>query len=188
MTNASKRHANNWASTASAPGSTSPAPTARRGVAERLPAEAYINVQGDEPFIRRPPSATTSPRLWSTHCRAPFAVNACTELVDVGAVLDHNVVKVVVTARSEALMFSRQPIPYPKGDRPRVPAPAGHSTASLAGLSNASASPAGGLGACRGSGDAALRRTRPRRTDGPCSGQRRGGRHPGGSGASRAPT
>ncbi|WP_372352298.1 cytidylyltransferase domain-containing protein [Streptomyces sp. KL116D] len=188
MTNASKRHANNWASTASAPGSTSPAPTARRGVAERLPAEAYINVQGDEPFISATAIGDDVSEALEYTLPGTFAVNACTELVDVGAVLDHNVVKVVVTARSEALMFSRQPIPYPKGDRPRVPAPAGHSTASLAGLSNASASSSRGLGACRGSGDAALRRTRPRRTDGPCSGQRRGGRHPGGSGASRAPT
>ncbi|MGW1464670.1 hypothetical protein ACWCPT_10045 [Streptomyces sp. NPDC002308] len=32
--------------------------------------------------------------------------------------LDHNVVQVVVTARSEALMFSPRPIPYPRGDRP----------------------------------------------------------------------
>jgi 3-deoxy-manno-octulosonate cytidylyltransferase (CMP-KDO synthetase) len=45
-------------------------------------------------------------------------VNAYTELDDVGAVLDHNVVKVVVGAQHNALMFSRQPIPYPRGDRP----------------------------------------------------------------------
>ncbi|MFF3175690.1 hypothetical protein ACFVQ0_24020 [Streptomyces sp. NPDC057900] len=45
-------------------------------------------------------------------------MNTYTELVDVGSVLDHNVVKVVVGVRGDALMFSRQPIPYPKGDRP----------------------------------------------------------------------
>lgn len=87
-------------------------------VAERLPAEAYINVQGDEPFI----SPTAIDDVAEALEYAPpgiFAVNAYTELVDVGAVLDHNVVKVVVTARGEALMFSRQPIPYPKGDRPK---------------------------------------------------------------------
>ncbi|GGY07302.1 hypothetical protein GCM10010358_70540 [Streptomyces minutiscleroticus] len=48
-----------------------------------------------------------------------LAVNAYTELDDAVAVLDHNVVKVVIEANGNALMFSRQPIPYPRGDRPR---------------------------------------------------------------------
>ncbi|MFD6551996.1 3-deoxy-manno-octulosonate cytidylyltransferase [Streptomyces sp. NPDC058398] len=87
-------------------------------VAERLPAEAYINVQGDEPFISPTAIDDISEALEYTP-PGTLAVNAYTELVDVGAVLDHNVVKVVVTASSEALMFSRQPIPYPRGDRPR---------------------------------------------------------------------
>ncbi|WP_371602280.1 3-deoxy-manno-octulosonate cytidylyltransferase [Streptomyces sp. NBC_01220] len=87
-------------------------------VAERLPAEAYINVQGDEPFIA--PSAIDAISEALEHLpRGTLAVNAYTELVDVGAVLDHNVVKVVVAAQGDALMFSRQPIPYPKGDRPK---------------------------------------------------------------------
>ncbi|MEU5840066.1 3-deoxy-manno-octulosonate cytidylyltransferase [Streptomyces diacarni] len=87
-------------------------------VAERLPAEAYINVQGDEPFISPTAIDDISKALEYTP-PGTFAVNAYTELVDVGTVLDHNVVKVVLTARGEALMFSRQPIPYPKGDRPK---------------------------------------------------------------------
>ncbi|SCD43352.1 3-deoxy-manno-octulosonate cytidylyltransferase (CMP-KDO synthetase) [Streptomyces sp. BpilaLS-43] len=87
-------------------------------VAERLSAEGYINVQGDEPFISPTAIDDVSEALEYTPPDT-LAVNAYTELVDVGAVLDHNVVKVVVTARSEALMFSRQPIPYPKGDRPK---------------------------------------------------------------------
>ncbi|MFE2498578.1 3-deoxy-manno-octulosonate cytidylyltransferase [Streptomyces scopuliridis] len=87
-------------------------------VAERLQAEAYINVQGDEPFIS--PAAIDSVSEALEHLSpGTLAVNAYTELVDVGAVLDHNVVKVVVTAQGDALMFSRQPIPYPKGDRPK---------------------------------------------------------------------
>lgn len=87
-------------------------------VAEHLRADGYINVQGDEPFI----SPTAIDDISEALEYAPadtFAVNAYTELDDIGAVLDHNVVKVVVTARSEALMFSRQPIPYPRGDRPK---------------------------------------------------------------------
>ncbi|MFD9291986.1 3-deoxy-manno-octulosonate cytidylyltransferase [Streptomyces sp. NPDC060030] len=87
-------------------------------VAERLPADAYTNVQGDEPFISPTAINGVSEALEFTP-PGTLAVNAYTELVDVGAVLDYNVVKVVVTAHSEALMFSRRPIPYPKGDRPK---------------------------------------------------------------------
>ncbi|MFE3861864.1 3-deoxy-manno-octulosonate cytidylyltransferase [Streptomyces goshikiensis] len=87
-------------------------------IAERLPAEAYINVQGDEPFIS--PNAIDAISEALEHLpSATLAVNAYTELVDIGSVLDHNVVKVVVAAQGDALMFSRQPIPYPKGDRPK---------------------------------------------------------------------
>ncbi|MBB4984131.1 3-deoxy-manno-octulosonate cytidylyltransferase [Streptomyces nymphaeiformis] len=86
--------------------------------AAHLPADAYINVQGDEPFIS--PAAIDAVSEALEHL-APgtLAVNAYTVLDDVGAVLDHNVVKVVVDAEENALVFSRQPIPYPRGDRPR---------------------------------------------------------------------
>ncbi|MER6187849.1 NTP transferase domain-containing protein [Streptomyces sp. NPDC001652] len=107
-------------------------------VAERLPADGYINVQGDEPFISPTAIDDVSEAL---ECSRPdtFAVNAYTELADIGAVLDHNVVKVVVTARSEALVFSRQPIPYPRAaDRSTCVNSA--STASQARLSSTSVS------------------------------------------------
>ncbi|MFI0743286.1 3-deoxy-manno-octulosonate cytidylyltransferase [Streptomyces sp. NPDC021100] len=86
--------------------------------AEHLPADAYINVQGDEPFVS--PAAIDAVSEAMEHL-APgtSAVNAYTELHDVGTVLDHNVVKVVVDTEHRALMFSRQPIPYPRGDRPK---------------------------------------------------------------------
>lgn len=85
--------------------------------AERLPADAYINVQGDEPFISPAAIDAVSESL-ETLAPGTLAVNAYTELDDVGAVLDHNTVKVVVDAEGQALMFSRQPIPYPRGERP----------------------------------------------------------------------
>ncbi|MFT9784723.1 3-deoxy-manno-octulosonate cytidylyltransferase [Streptomyces rhizosphaericola] len=86
--------------------------------AERLPADAYINVQGDEPFIA-PASIDAVSEALVRLAPGTLAVNAYTQLDDVGAVLDHNVVKVVVDTEHNALMFSRQPIPYPRGDRPR---------------------------------------------------------------------
>ncbi|MFI8320447.1 MULTISPECIES: 3-deoxy-manno-octulosonate cytidylyltransferase [Streptomyces] len=86
--------------------------------AERLPADAYINVQGDEPFVS--PTAIDAVSEALTHLPpGTLAVNAYTELDDACAVLNHNVVKVAVGAEGNALMFSRQPIPYPRGDRPR---------------------------------------------------------------------
>ena len=86
--------------------------------AEHLAADAYINVQGDEPFIS-PAAIDAVSEALEQLAPGTLAVNAYTELQDVGAVLDHNVVKVVVGAQHNALMFSRQPIPYPRGDRPR---------------------------------------------------------------------
>ncbi|MFF9194233.1 cytidylyltransferase domain-containing protein [Streptomyces sp. NPDC014779] len=75
-------------------------------------------MQGDEPFIS--PAAIDAVSEALEHL-APdtLAVNAYTELEEAGAILDHNVVKVVVDASGSALMFSRQPIPYPRGDRPK---------------------------------------------------------------------
>ncbi|MFD8607397.1 3-deoxy-manno-octulosonate cytidylyltransferase [Streptomyces sp. NPDC059631] len=87
-------------------------------VAERLPADGYINVQGDEPFIA--PGAIDAISEALEHLPpGTLAVNAYTELVDIAAALDSNVVKVVVAAQGDALMFSRHPIPYPKGERPK---------------------------------------------------------------------
>ncbi|WP_058042250.1 3-deoxy-manno-octulosonate cytidylyltransferase [Streptomyces roseifaciens] len=85
--------------------------------AQHLQADAYINVQGDEPFINPTSIDAVSEAL--THLGAgALAVNACTRLNDAAAVLDHNVVKVVVGKNDNALMFSRQPIPYPRNQRP----------------------------------------------------------------------
>ncbi|MFD8011583.1 3-deoxy-manno-octulosonate cytidylyltransferase [Streptomyces sp. NPDC058955] len=86
--------------------------------AQRLHADAYINVQGDEPFIS--PAAIDAVSEALEHLTpGTLAVNAYAELDDASTVLDHNVVKVVVDADRHALMFSRQPIPYPRGARPK---------------------------------------------------------------------
>ncbi|WP_237318922.1 NTP transferase domain-containing protein [Streptomyces sp. JJ36] len=58
-------------------------------VAERLPADGYINVQGDEPFIS-PTAINDVSEALEYSPPDTFAVNAYTELVDVGAVLDHS--------------------------------------------------------------------------------------------------
>lgn len=55
---------------------------------ERLPAEVYVNVQGDEPFIA--PAAIDSVSQALEHLPpGSLAVNAYSELADAGAILDH---------------------------------------------------------------------------------------------------
>ncbi|MEU8178810.1 hypothetical protein AB0C14_38600 [Microbispora hainanensis] len=76
--------------------------------------DVYINVQGDEPFIAPTAIDTVSDALHHL-TGGTLAVNAYTELDDAGAGLDHNVVKVVLGTGGNALMFSRQPILYPRG-------------------------------------------------------------------------
>ncbi|MFF1676141.1 3-deoxy-manno-octulosonate cytidylyltransferase [Streptomyces sp. NPDC058256] len=95
-------------------------PTGTDRVAEcaaRLDADAYINVQGDEPFIE--PSAIDAVSEELVHLAGePVAVNAYAKLEDPASVINHNVVKVVTGENENALMFSRQPIPYPRDAYP----------------------------------------------------------------------
>jgi 3-deoxy-manno-octulosonate cytidylyltransferase (CMP-KDO synthetase) len=85
--------------------------------AQRVQVDAYINVQGDEPFVA--PTAIDAVSEALVHFSAEtLAVNAYAKLDDAASVIDHNVVKVVVGENGNALMFSRQPIPYPRDHRP----------------------------------------------------------------------
>lgn len=85
--------------------------------AQQLAADGYINVQGDEPFIDPEAIDAVSQDL----ARRPVgitAINACAPIHDPAEVVDPNVVKAVETCDGRALMFSRQPIPHPRGDHP----------------------------------------------------------------------
>ena len=85
--------------------------------ARHLDADAIINVQGDEPFIN--PDAIDAVSLSLVESPSDLlVVNACAELQSPAGVIDHNVVKAVTTASNNALLFSRQPIPYPRDAYP----------------------------------------------------------------------
>lgn len=85
--------------------------------AQRLDADGFINVQGDEPFIS--PEAINGVSLALARSVSDVSVvNACAELHWPAVVLDHNVVKAVTATSGNALLFSRQPIPYPHGAYP----------------------------------------------------------------------
>ena len=83
-------------------------------VAEKIPADVYVNVQGDEPLIRpesvracaEPLLEDDTIRMGSVYCECP------TDEYDNPAV-----VKVVTDAQSFALYFSRYPIPFPRNER-----------------------------------------------------------------------
>ncbi|MCX5302816.1 3-deoxy-manno-octulosonate cytidylyltransferase [Streptomyces sp. NBC_00160] len=83
--------------------------------ADHLQGDAFINVQGDEPFIDPAAIDAVSEALTGLEAGV-LAVNAFAALdgAPVAAVLDHNTVKVVTDHQGNALMFSRQPIPYPR--------------------------------------------------------------------------
>ena len=87
--------------------------TERAAYAAALPAYAgrydvVVNVQGDEPFVSR--QALQGATAMITECG--FAIGTAAVLAPPSVLGDPNVVKVVTTARGQAMYFSRAPIPF----------------------------------------------------------------------------
>lgn len=79
-----------------------------REVMERLPADVYINIQGDEPTLRPEHlEAVVRPFVSAEAQVATLKVQ-----IDEAAALDPNNVKVVTDDLGRALYFSRHPIPF----------------------------------------------------------------------------
>lgn len=78
--------------------------------AERLGANLYLNVQGDEPLIEPETIRACADALRGGEAQVASVYDV---LEEVGAD-DPNVVKVVLDRRGNALYFSRSPIPYPR--------------------------------------------------------------------------
>ena len=74
----------------------------------------YVNIQGDEPLID--PEAIKLVTNGIVNCSDPLvqATNAYAPLTNPSDVIDTNVVKVIIDMESNALAYSRQPIPFPK--------------------------------------------------------------------------
>lgn len=78
-------------------------------VAEKLPADIFINVQGDEPLIRPEEIDLLIDKMVAeSGCRV---ATLCHSIPEKDA-LNPNVVKVVRSDDGKALYFSRRPIPY----------------------------------------------------------------------------
>ncbi|HWD40015.1 MAG TPA: 3-deoxy-manno-octulosonate cytidylyltransferase [Fimbriimonas sp.] len=84
-------------------------------VADKVEAEVYINVQGDEPLIDpKTIRACAEPLLQDSSVRMSSVYSICDE-----SELDNPAaVKVVTNIEGFALYFSRHPIPYPRNPRP----------------------------------------------------------------------
>jgi len=80
--------------------------------ARSIPADVYVNVQGDEPMMSPANIDRAVETLLADPARgiASLAIPLAPELA-----ADPNVVKVAVAADGRGLYFSRAPIPYPRG-------------------------------------------------------------------------
>ena len=76
--------------------------------------DIVVNVQGDEPLISPDLIQEVATHL-ADNVNAVMAT-ACHAIHDEAALLNPNIVKVVIDANSHALYFSRSPIPYPRDE------------------------------------------------------------------------
>lgn len=80
-------------------------------VMAQVPADIYVNLQGDEPLVRpRDVQRLVNGMLADRE----VAVGTLCHPMDAGEALNPNAVKVVRAASGDALYFSRSPIPYPR--------------------------------------------------------------------------
>jgi 3-deoxy-manno-octulosonate cytidylyltransferase (CMP-KDO synthetase) len=83
-------------------------------VASAMPADVYVNMQGDEPLLRAEHiDALVKPFLGNDDVR----VTTLKVAIDEETAMDPNVVKVVEGADGRAIYFSRLPIPYDRDGR-----------------------------------------------------------------------
>jgi 3-deoxy-manno-octulosonate cytidylyltransferase (CMP-KDO synthetase) len=76
--------------------------------------DIVVNVQGDEPLIE--PSLIAEVAQYLANSQDAVMATACHAIHDEAALLNPNVVKVVLDAHGNALYFSRAPIPYPRDE------------------------------------------------------------------------
>jgi 3-deoxy-manno-octulosonate cytidylyltransferase (CMP-KDO synthetase) len=83
-------------------------------VAERLPEELILNLQGDEPLL--PASTVDTLVRFGRGCAELTAATAAIPLLRETDVVNPNIVKVVCSLSGNALYFSRYPLPYCKSE------------------------------------------------------------------------
>ena len=83
--------------------------------ARQIPADIYVNVQGDEPLMS-PSNIDAAVETLMADPRREIATLALP--IHPSDAADPNVVKAAVAGDGRALYFSRAPIPYPRGGQP----------------------------------------------------------------------
>ena len=83
-------------------------------VSKKVDADIYVNVQGDEPFIEPEAIKAVASSLEESQDKLVMASNAYATMQEPAHIIDRNIVKVILDKSSNALAYSRHPIPYPK--------------------------------------------------------------------------
>jgi 3-deoxy-manno-octulosonate cytidylyltransferase (CMP-KDO synthetase) len=81
---------------------------------ELMDIDIVVNVQGDEPFIKKEPLEALLEVFKGNDAATIDLASLMQEVVDWEQITDPNLVKVVVDHKNFALYFSRSPIPYPR--------------------------------------------------------------------------
>jgi 3-deoxy-manno-octulosonate cytidylyltransferase (CMP-KDO synthetase) len=81
-------------------------------VANKINADLYVNIQGDEPLIE--PSTIETLVSECLKNKAISVINTMTKIRSTEDITSDSVVKVVTNERNEGIYLSRSPIPYPK--------------------------------------------------------------------------
>ncbi len=82
-------------------------------VAEKLEADIYVNVQGDEPLIMPKSIDAAIEGLKNFHSKT--GTNLMKKIENISDLINTTVPKVIVNDHFNAIFLSRQAIPYPKG-------------------------------------------------------------------------
>lgn len=82
--------------------------------------DAYINIQGDEPFIDPSQIDLVGQRLNDNDDRKAFVATLIKRISNLEDYYNPNIIKVVRDLSGRAMYFSRSPIPYVRGDEDRA--------------------------------------------------------------------
>jgi len=81
---------------------------------ENLEVDIVVNVQGDEPFVKKEPLMAVIDVFKGADSERIDLASLMQEITDWKDITDPNYVKVIVDQNDFALYFSRSPIPYPR--------------------------------------------------------------------------
>jgi len=81
---------------------------------ENLDIDIVVNVQGDEPFVKKEPLEMVLNAFKGEDAEQIDLASLMQEITDWKDITDPNYVKVIVDENDFALYFSRSPIPYPR--------------------------------------------------------------------------